>query len=97
MTTRQSIVLHREAPGQYVTDEGRYRVEYEEWWLENECECIMCTQHGAYLCPNNGNSKRSGWTVWDVAADDHLSGEPYEFETLRAARSYLNRHLSDVR
>lgn len=88
----QSNGLRRQSAGQYATSDGRYRIEFEEWWLEDACECIMCQQGSG--CPNGGDAKRSGWTVWDVAADDHLSGEPYEFETLRAARSYLNHHLA---
>lgn len=93
-TPTPTVKLRRLPDGKYATHDGRFQVEYEEWWLENECECLMCTQHGAYLCPNRGNAKRSGWTVWDVHGDDHLSGEPFEFETLRDARRYLARHLA---
>lgn len=93
--TTDLIHLHRVSAGHYVTDDGRYRVEFEEWWLENECACIMCEMGGP--CPHGGDAKRSGWTVWDEEADDHLSGEPYEFETMGAARSYLTDYLTNAR
>ena len=85
--------LIREAAGQYRTADGRYRIEYEEWWLDGECECLMCQQGSP--CPNGGAAKRSGWTIW-VGGDpvtgeggNHLTGEPFEFETFRDARKHL--------
>lgn len=80
--------LRRVQPGLYRTTDGRYEVSYEEWWLDNECGCAIC-ESGAPGCPNDGFGKRSGWTVFDVAQNNHVSGEPFEFQTYREAREYL--------
>lgn len=84
--------LRRLSQGHYATPDGRYEVSYEEWWLDGECECLMCQQGSE--CPNGGAGRRDGWTVWDTVTENHLSGEPFEFETLRDARAYLDHHLA---
>jgi hypothetical protein len=84
------VKLKRTSAGHYVTEDGRYSIEYEEWWLEGECECLMCQQGSE--CPNGGAAKRSGWTIW--AGGDHLTGEPFEFERFADARQHLEQHLA---
>lgn len=91
MTTK----LKRESAGHYVTPDGRYTVECEEWWLDGECECLMCQQGSE--CPNGGAARRSGWTIFDTVSGDHLTGEPFQFESFRDARQHLLAHLANAR
>lgn len=84
--------IHRIQPGLYRTPDGLYEIQYEEWWLDDECECVVC-QAGAPNCPNDGYGKRSGWTVWDVVNGLHVTGEPFSCDTYREAREYLVEHL----
>lgn len=87
--------LTRMSAGLYVTADGHYEISFEEWWLDGECDCLMCQQGSS--CPNGGAAKRKGWTVWDRKTEDHLSGEPFEFERFRDARQYLDQYLAERR
>jgi hypothetical protein len=87
-------IVQRIQPGLYRTRDGRYEIQYEAWYLQDECECAMCQAGNDYACPNDGWGKREGWTVWDIQGESHLTGEPFSCETYREARDYLADHLA---
>lgn len=85
--------LKREGSGQYVTEDGRYRIERTDDNL-TECQHPLCDRlHEKWVEEDMHLVAYTQWHVWDTVKDDYAGGHE-TFETKRDAVAWLETHLA---
>ena len=91
--------LRRVQAGVYETEDGRYRIEHEDY--VSECSHPQCEDLHRKFFPAPGFGEPgmvhpvayTNWQIWDTVSDNYLDGGE-EFESKREAEMYLWSHLN---